>query len=280
MRDLRDYIHSQGWGVRVYRLVDTTFDSVLTTSSITLIDKSSSDGDWRFFEETADGAWAEMASESGSASGVIPYRRRSDIEADAPRAVRGLSPGTQKVLTLTEAERVRFGLDIGVDVVPCVTTLRSVPSGVLDLNDAAFHKHFRDAGQKCWLIRTDVEPGRNLSAYLTNVPAMDYQTATCLERSVWWRFKMPPVPDVLMAQSFRESYPKAIINSISARAVGGVCGIHNLGPERAEAVATGLDGLDLKHRVVAHSNGLRKIEINQINAILLDVFGRTAAVAA
>ena len=280
VRDLRDYIRSRGWGVRVYRLVDTTFDSVLTTSSITIIDKSVSNGDWRFFEETADGAWAEMPSESGSASGVIPYRRRGDIDAKAPRAIRGLSPGTQKVLTLTEAERVRFGLEIGVDVVPCVTTLRSVPSGVSDLNEAAFRRHFRDAGQKCWLIRTDVEPGRNLTAYLNNVPEADYQTATCLERSVWWQFNMPPLPDVLMAQSFRESYPKAIINTVKACAVGGVCGVHNLGPERAEAVATGLDGLDLKHRVVAHSNGLRKIEINQINAILLDVFGRAAAVAA
>ncbi|NWE53818.1 class I SAM-dependent methyltransferase [Brevundimonas sp. P7753] len=280
VRDLRDYIRQKGWRVRVYRLVDTTFDSVLTTSSITIIDKSVSDGDWRFFEETADGAWAEMPSESGSESGVIPYRRRGDIEADAPRAIRGLSPGTQKVLTLTEPERVRFGLEIDTDVVPCVTTLRSVPSEVSRLDDVVFRRHFRDAGQKCWLIRTDAQPGRNLLSYLNSVPAADYQTATCLERAVWWRFNMPPIPDVLMAQSFRDFYPKAIVNSVNARAIGGVCGVHNLGPARAEALATGLDGLNLRDRVVAHSNGLRKIEINQINAILLDVFGRTAAASA
>lgn len=276
VRDLRDYIRAQGWRVRVYRLVDTTFDSVLTTSSITVVDKSVSGGDWRFFEETADGLWAEMKSESGSQAGVIPYRRRSDVEAAAPRAIRGLSPGTQKVLTLTEAERVRFGLNVDVDVVRCVTTLRSVPGDVAELDENAFRLHFRDAGQKCWLIRTDTSPGRNLKAYLQNVPAEAYQTATCLERSTWWLFNMPPIPDVLMAQSFRGSYPKALVNHVKARAVGGVCGVHNLGAAEAATVATGLGGLDLSERVVAHSNGLRKIEINQINALLLDAFGRGA----
>ncbi|MDP2181012.1 MAG: class I SAM-dependent methyltransferase [Actinomycetota bacterium] len=273
VKDLRDYIRSQGWGVRVYRLIDTTFDSVLTTSSITIIDKSTSAGSWKFFEETCDGVWAEMLSESGSTSGVIPYRRRADIGAAEPRAMRGLSPGTQKVLTLTEAERVRFGLEIASDVVPCVTTLRGVPGEVRELDGPAFRTHFRNAGQKCWLIRTDRAPTRNLAAYLNNVPEAAYQTATCLERDVWWRFNMPPVPDVLMAQSFRDDYPKAIINAVKARAVGGVCGIYNLDSARAQAVAAGLGGLNIRDRIVAHSNGLRKIEINQINALLLDAFG-------
>jgi hypothetical protein len=41
-----------------------------------------------------------------------------------------------------------------------------------------------------------------------------------------------------------------------------------------EAIIAGLGGEDLRDRVVAYSNGLRKIEINQLNALLLDKFKR------
>ena len=121
-RALRGFIEEQRWGVNVYRLVDTTFDSVLTTSSITIVDKAKRSGLWSYFEETADGDYLPLPSPSGSRAGVINYVKRSDIPEGAPRAVRGLSPGTQRVLTLTEGERVRSGLTIGRDVVPCVTT--------------------------------------------------------------------------------------------------------------------------------------------------------------
>lgn len=268
--NLRVFIRENGWSVRVYRLVDTTFDSVLTTSSITIVDKASRDGVWQFFEETRDGTWIQKGSESGSSQGVIPYKSKSRLRKSAPQAVRGLSPGTQKVLTLTEAERARCGLEIGVDVVPCVTTLRSISSELVTLGEEEFRTHFRDAGRKCWLIKVDATPSRNLAAYLASIPVADYQTATCLEREIWWLFKMPPVPDVLMAQSFKGPYPKAVVNRIRARAVGGVCGVFNLSEDQAAKVATGLNGIDIHDRVVAHSNGLRKIEINQINALLQD----------
>jgi len=78
--------------------------------------------------------------------------------------VRGLSPGTQKVLTLTEAERVRHGLVVGEDVVACVTSLRTILANVSRLDDDTFRSGYRDAGQKCWLIRTDRNPRRNLRA--------------------------------------------------------------------------------------------------------------------
>ena len=54
---LRDHITAQRWNVTVYRLVDATFSSVLTTASITVVDKSGRDGRWSYFEETADGAF-------------------------------------------------------------------------------------------------------------------------------------------------------------------------------------------------------------------------------
>lgn len=271
-RALRDYIAAQHWEVTVYRLIDTTFDSVLTTSSITIVDKAKRTGRWSYFEETADGAYLSMQSASGSKAGVIDYARRSDIPKGAPRAIRGLSPGTQKVLTLTEGARARSGLAIGRDVVPCITTLRVLPGDLHDLNDAAFKRYYRTPGQKCWLIRTDVTPSSTLAAYLDAVPPADYQTATCLERETWWAFKMPPLPDVLIAQSFKGEFPKGVRNTIGARAVGGVAGIHNASKDQISTIIGGLDGEDLRDRVVAHANGLRKIEINQLNTLLLRRF--------
>jgi hypothetical protein len=276
-KSLRNYVIAQKWNVSVYRLVDTTFASVLTTSSITIIDKARHEGRWDYFEETASGAFAPLSSASGSSKGVIRYLRRIEVAETAPRAIRGLSPGTQKVLTLTEGERVRFGLNVDRDVVPCVTTLRPTPTGCSELDSAAFKALYRDAGQKCWLIRTDGSPSRRLGDYLDAVPETDYQTSTCLEREVWWKFKMPPVPALLMAQSFKGKFPKALKNTIKARAVGGVCGVYNLDKEQSEKVTTGLNGLDLRDRVVAHSQGLRKIEINQLNTLLAEAFGAAKA---
>lgn len=275
-RSLRDYIAKQQWEVTVYRLIDTTFDSVLTTSSITIVDKAKQTGRWSYFEETADGEYLPMESASGSKLGVIDYVRRCDIPAGTPRAVRGLSPGTQKVLTLTEGERVHSGLSIGRDVVPCITTLRVLPGDVRNLDDAAFKLYYRSTGQKCWLIRTDATPSGALTAYLNAVPPTDYQTATCLKRETWWAFNMPPIPEVLIAQSFKGEFPKGVRNTIGARAVGGVSGIYNANEDQITTIIGGLDGEDLRDRVVAHSNGLRKIEINQLNSLLLRRFSTSA----
>lgn len=270
---VRDYIAAQGWNVSVYRLVDTTFNSVLTTSSITIVDKAKTDGRWSYFEETASGSYSLLPSPSGGPAGVIPYMRRSATPTHGPHAKRGLSPGTQKVLTLAEGERVRAGLHIRRDVVPCVTTLRHVPDDARDLDEQLLRTYYRTPNQKCWLIRTDTEPSRALSAYLDAVPEDDYQTATCLERKDWWRFAMPAVPDVLISMSFKGKFPKAVRNSASARAVGGVYGIYNLSTGQADEVTAGLRGIDISYNVVAHANGLRKIEISQLNTLLVQAFG-------
>jgi len=271
-RALREHIIANSWDVRVYRLIDTVFDSVLTTSSITVVDKSSRSGSWQFFEETAEGSYASLPSPSGSKQGVIRYLRRSEASDRSPRAIRGLSPGTQKVLTLTEGERVRNGLEIGRDVVACVTSLRQLSNEMAELTEVVFKSRYRDAGEKCWLIRTDMDPSPALQGYLDSVAEADYQTSTCLEREIWWKFKMPPIPEVLIAQSFKGRFPKAVKNIISARAVGGVSGVYGLNNEQTSALCSGLEGIDIRERVVAHSNGLRKIEVNQLNALLNDAF--------
>ena len=273
---LRDYIRAQGYGVDVYRLVDSTFDSVLTTASITIVDKARRDGVWRYFEETAEGKYTAVPSATGAAEGLLRYRRRSDVAAGGPRAIRGLSPGTQKLLTLTEGQRIHFGLKIGRDVAPCVTTLRHVPAETQILDEATFSRHYQSAGERCWLIRTDIDPSPVLLSYLESTDVAARDTSTCNEREVWWRFTMPPVPDVLMSMSFRTEFPKAVENVFKARAVGGVCGVYNLDAAQVATLTSNSNQLDLRKRVVAHSNGLRKIEINQLNALMQDIFSPVA----
>lgn len=270
---VRNFIKAKGWNVSVYRLIDTTFRSVLTTSSITIVDKAKRDGQWSYFEETAAGKYSALPSPTGGPDGVIPYLGRGATWTDMPYAKRGLSPGTQKVLTLTEGERVRSGLRITRDVVPCVTTLRNLPATVCDLDYDSFRDKYRAPNQKCWLIRTDTELSPALVAYLKSIPESTYQTSTCLKRDEWWRFRMPLVPDVLISMSFRGKFPKAVRNLAKVRAVGGVYGIYNLSAEQAKMVTTGLGDLDVCNRVVAHSNGLRKIEVGQLNTLLVEAFG-------
>ena len=266
---LRNFISSNGWNVKVYRLTDKTFDDVLTTSSITIVDKDLSNGKWSYFEETAEGKYTAISSPSGAEIGVLPYMRKTTIPQGAPIAKRGLSPGTQRVLTLTEGERVRNGLAEKRDVVPCVTSLRCLPQNIRELNSQTFQQYYRDEGQKCWLIRTDRQPSSVLQGYLDTVPLAACQTATCLEREHWWKFRMPPVPQLLVAQAFKGTFPKAVRNCENARAVGGVCGIYDIGEEQIRRFLHGLGGLDLRDRIVSHSNGFRKIEINQLNSLLM-----------
>lgn len=270
-RRIRDYIRANGWTVDVYRTADATFGGVLTTSSITIVDKRDPSGEWRFHSCDGAGGFTPMASESGSPAGHLRYVRPSPTHVGA-RAVRGLSPGTQDVFTLTEAERARTGLRPNIDVVRCVTSLRALGAASGELDEDLFEKVFRAGGQRCWLLNiTSDEPGPRVREYLDSVPAADYATATCLERPVWWRFNMPGTPELLIATSFKGAAPKTWRNRCGAKAVGGVAGVHGIGDESADRLIDLLSAGDLPDRIVAHAKGLRKIEINQINALLADL---------
>lgn len=265
---LRNYIAQQKWDVSVYRLKDQTFDRVLTTSSITIIDKRSSKGRWEYFEELANGECRVLPTQTASKSGVLRYAARSEISACKMHAKRGLSPGTQEVLVLTEGERVRSGLRIGTDVVPCITSLRWLDDDCEALTETIFRTKFRLAGNKCWLIRTDREPSKALSAYLNSIPSSKYQTSTCRSRKKWWQFSMPAVPVLLSATGFCHQTQKVADNVVGARAVGSVAGIYGVPRSRRRFLVRSLTALNLANRLVAHSNGLKKLEINQLNTIL------------
>jgi hypothetical protein len=266
---IRAYISESGWGVDVYRLDDGTFDGVLTAASITVIDKRGPAG-WRFHRVDSTGTVAAVPSATGGSREVLAYRRVTGTAA--PRAKRGLSPGTQRALTLTEGERVHAGLRVGADVVRCVTSLRSVALTEQVLSTSVFENCFVNEGEKCWLIRTDKEPSRRLRKYIDSVEESVYSTATCLARKDWWRFSMPDgAPGILIAQAFKGLRPKVVVNEVNAMSVGGVAGIFNLEPAGAARLVNVICKLDLHDRVVAYAKQMRKIEINQINALLSEL---------
>jgi len=97
---VRDYIRANRWGVTVYRFRERIFKGVLTTASVTIIDKSLKDGKWSFFDLDRSFKLVPRRGPAESKEGVIGYEKRGRAWA-----LRGLSPGTQKVFTLTEGER-------------------------------------------------------------------------------------------------------------------------------------------------------------------------------
>jgi tRNA1(Val) A37 N6-methylase TrmN6 len=264
-RALRDFVKQAKWDVTVYRLRDETFNRVLTTASITVIDKRNSKARWEYFEEDHDGNYRRLKSASGGTHGVLGYLNRS---APSVRVRRGLSPGTQEVLTLTEGERARFGLQTNADVVPCVTSLRNLNTECANLTDAVFRTQFRETGLKCWLIRTDRAPSARLQAYLDGVQTAKYQTSTCLDRDFWWKFAMPDIPSILVATGFRGARPKVVRNTVQAVAVGGVSGVYGLSVARSKRLVNTILSIDVSSRIVPHSNGLRKLEIGQLATLL------------
>lgn len=265
-RATRAYIKRQGWDVYVYRLHDTTFSDVLTTSSITIVDKRGT-GAWQFFQQNVDGTFDLLMSPSGKRS-VLQYSRKKG----AITVKRGLSPGTQRYLTLTEHERSEAGLKVGRDVVPCVTSLKPTAAKALSFTKARFERDYVSAGRRCWLIRTDTLPSNALMAYLGGVPVEGRQTATCQSRDVWWAFAMPRVPQALLANGYTDR-PKVVLNEAGALAVGGVCGIYGPSKRKVAEVVRKLREVDYDDRVVAHSHGLRKLEISQINALIGEIDG-------
>ena len=148
---LRQYVLKNDWGVSVHRLDDAVFDGVQTTASLTVIDKRErAGGSWRYFGDL-EGSSNEGLTPTGSDAGVLAYTSARNRSPDQPFAKRGLSPGTQKALVLTEGERARHGLRKGTDVVPCVTSLRGLATGTTEISISIFKQHFEQAGQRCWL---------------------------------------------------------------------------------------------------------------------------------
>ena len=260
---LREYIERQRWNVAVYRFQMPIFDGVMTTASISIVDKSRRDGQWGYYDITPSYQVVPRNGVTNSSEQVLEYAERGTIWA-----LRGLSPGSQRVFTLSEGERIRSGLSKR-DVVPCVTTLRHAPAGLRSLTKAAFNKHFIESGHKCWLLRSYADQrSESLDTYLNSIPAKARQTYTCQNQTPWFKYLPHPVPQVLFASGFTQFGPKVLINSVGACAVGSVWGIHakvSLPLRRLQAY---LLNINFEEQVVAHAKTLKKVEVKQLNAVL------------
>jgi hypothetical protein len=164
---------------------------------------------------------------------------------------------------------LHFGLKKLRDVTPCVSSLRSLPNDIQELDDNTFRKHFVDAGKRCWLIRSDKNQlSKELRAYLDHVGDAWKKYSTCTLRDIWYRYKIHPAPQILASSGFVGKRPKVVINSIEAIAAGAVYAIFC---ERADQVVTlvaRLAEFDFSKRVVSHSNNLKKVEVRQLNGVL------------
>lgn len=264
-KELRDHIRQQKWEVTVLRFNSEIFPRVLTTASISIIDKRSRSGQWNYGEVGEDGQIKALKQPSGSTRKVLAYAPRGE----QLYGLRGLSPGGQDIFVLTEEERLHFSLRKGRDVVPCITSLRHLPPAEAVLDAAAFERHFVAAGKRCWLIRSDRDTlSPALEAYLAHVGDRWKVYTTCTSRSTWWRYRPHATPQLLFSSGFVGRTAKVLVNEVGAVAVGSVYGIFQSGRGSPLAVAAKLKEYDFVSRVVSHSNNLKKVEVRQLNAAL------------
>jgi len=260
---LRNLIDKNRWHADIYRFEQPIFEGVLTTASISVIDKRNQDGHWRYLELAPNGDISELGQVTGSTHKLLPYENRGEVWA-----MRGISPGTQNVFALTEGERVHAGLTHD-DVLPCVTSMRQLPPPLSRLTKAAFRKRFVDAGAKCWLIRSYTDSiSCRLRSYLESVPKERRDTSTCTSREPWYRYSLSAAPHLLVSTGFTSFGPKVLVNSLGAYAVGSVCGVYSDRRVSLAQVRDYLTALDFEKRLVPHAKQLKKIEIRQLNAVL------------
>lgn len=200
---LRKYISINKWHVDIYKFVESIFDGVLTTASISIIDKRKRDGHWCYYQIDRGGNISQPGNMTGSHRALLSYEPRGKLWA-----MRGMSPGTQKVFTLTEGERIHAGLEPD-DVLPCVTSLREVPRDLSCLTHSAFRERFVLAGARCWLIKSHAENmSPRLQAYVDSIPETRRNTWTCNSRPLWYRYQLFEVPKLLVSTGFTSHGPK------------------------------------------------------------------------
>jgi hypothetical protein len=262
-RALREFIQKQRWNVSVYRFQMPIFEGVMTTASVSIVDKALQDACWKYFDITPDHQVVERSGVTNSSRDVLDYAARGSIWG-----LRGLSPGSQQIFTLSEGERIRNGLK-RTDVVPCVTSLRNAPRKLHTLSRASFQKYFVQTGEKCWLIRSyETKRSTTLNAYLDHVPIAARQNYTCQNQDPWFNYRTHPVPRILFSSGFTQFGPKILVNVICAQAVGSVSGIHGGKRISLRRLQKYLLRINFESCVVAHAKKLKKVEVKQLNAVL------------
>ena len=265
---LRNAIEKKGWSVDVYRFESNIFtdSKVLTTASLSIIDKSTSSCRLRFFKVSEDLKIKEAESVTGSDERLLSYTKR-DKEIFAQR---GLSPGSQTVFCLTEKIRKQFGLKVGFDVFPCITQMKTLPPNIDSLDENNFFKYYVLGDQKCWLVSPSSSPSKNLQRYFDSVPEELIDTYTCRKQSPWWRYSPHPSPSILYNSGFTKFGPRTLTNRIGAIAIGTVHGVHQVAEDDIDSLINHLKAVDFERQIVSHSNKLKKVEVNQMNSVIVD----------
>lgn len=174
----------------------------------------------------------------------------------------------KKIFCLTEESRNKFGLKIGVDVVPCVTNLKCIDNKLKVLNRRAFEKHYINKGERCWLLSPTSTPSDELQAYLDSIDETERDTYTCRNQSPWWCYRPHQAPDILYGSGFTSFGPKVIVNAVGAIALGTVHGVHKVKGITKLELREKIASFDFERQVVSHSGALKKIEVNQMNYVL------------
>lgn len=263
-RKLREYIVGQSWSMDVYKFDVEPFPRVLTTASITVIDKRQTSAKVSYSAIDKSGAIRPLINATGSQLPPLKYQAR----VKSAYAQRGLSPGGQSVFVLTEQQRIFFGLLVNIDVAPCVTTLKHVAADADLLDENLFQSEYVDKGRRCWLILPSKEMSAALVRYIASVEPSARNNYTCSKRKIWWEYPVHSAPSLLYSSGFRGDRPKALVNLIGAVAVGAVCGIHTQTELLATKLISAIKNSIIKTEVVAVSRGFTKIEVNQMNAFI------------
>ncbi len=264
-KSLRKFIIKNKWNVSVYRFENEKeiFPGVLTTSSITVIDKSLATGEWNYFDINEDLKITRRKGITGTGQNVIPYENGGDIYAQ-----RGFSPGSQKIFALTERERLQNGISTA-DVMPCVTSFREFPGDFRVLSKSTFKKYFINAEKKCWLLRSDGELSDRVLGYFEKVSEEERERYTCCKRDIWYSYRDPLVPVILYSSGFIRFGPKFVENKVSAVPLGSVHGILSKnGKFNIRRMISYLSEYDFESRVVRHAKTLIKVEVRQMNAVV------------
>jgi len=262
----RAHLKARSWAVDVYHLGDRNFDKVRTTACITIIDKSEKGHGIRKHYRRGDGTWMLRARPSDRVGPILNYAPdRGHIYA-----CRGFSTGSQTAFVLTDLER-RAARISRRDCLPCITSMRHLPKTIRTLDEDAFEKHYVQGGRRCWLLRTDLSPcAESVKAWLSRVPAGVRKNWTCSNRPTWYRYGAPAKPQILYASGFHGERPLFLENPLGARAIGAVHGVHGPKPIRhIGPLLAHLRQTDFGHHVVAHAGGLKKIDVRQMNGVLV-----------
>lgn len=268
---LRNYIWKNKWSVSIYRLPDKSyFSRIGAVPCVTIIDKSRSDQDIAYHQ--IDQSLSAVNHDPSSEMHKSPFafaRGRDNVYA-----TRGLSTGSQQLFLLTEAERKRLRVSLP-DVVPCVTTLRPLKANLTVLTQRLFQENYVCAGRKCWLLRTDKKQlPPTVKAHLDAAPSSIKRNTTCRARSVWYKYRTPSPPAIVYSASFvKEKRPKMLLNEASVRCIGSVHGIFGPNPfPTKQKLMNMLTNLDFRQGTLPTIQGLRKIEIRQMNGILRNFY--------